>query len=127
MVDHGDEEIEEELATVLHLVLHRAAALEGVSCSNDESEVVCAQLRVVVRSVGVGKAGRCEDGRTLNTRLKTLLLERELLQLLEAIAISLAVDDGVLEDGSSRSVDDGLVDTVTTIFKGPAIALLIVL
>lgn len=66
MVNHGNEQVEEELATVLHLVLHSAAALEGVSGSDDEREVVCTELRIVVRSVGVGITGRCQNSRALD-------------------------------------------------------------
>jgi len=40
VVAHGDEEVEEELAALLHLDLHGATSLEGVPASNDESKVV---------------------------------------------------------------------------------------
>lgn len=43
MVDHGDEQIEEEWrSTRFHLQLHRAATLERVATADDESEIVCA-------------------------------------------------------------------------------------
>lgn len=58
VIDHGDEQVEEEFATVLHLVLHRPAALEGVASPDDESEVVSTQFRVTVGSVGVCEASR---------------------------------------------------------------------
>lgn len=66
MIDHSNEQVKEELATVLHFVLHRTAAFESVSSSNDEREIVSAQLRVVIRCIGVRKAGRRKDGRALN-------------------------------------------------------------
>jgi len=39
---HGDEEVEEEFAALLHLVLHCGAFLEVVSVSDDDCEVVAA-------------------------------------------------------------------------------------
>lgn len=96
VVYHGDEEIEEELAAILHFSLHCAAALERVSGSNDEREVVCTEFGVGVGSVGVGVTGRCQDSGALDTGLEALFLERQLLQLLESVFVGLAVDDGVL-------------------------------
>ena len=109
MIDHGDEQVEEELAAVLHLVLHCAAALEGVSGADDEREVVCAKLRVVVRSVGVCVTGGGQDGRALYARLEALLLERKLLQFLESVLVGLTVNDGVFQYRSNRRLNDGLV------------------
>lgn len=62
VVAEGDKEVEEQLAaSVEHLGLHGAAALEGVAAADDEGQEVCAQLGVVVRGVGVSVAGRQED------------------------------------------------------------------
>lgn len=58
MVAHGDEQVEEQRATVLHLGLHGAAPFECISAADDEGQVVCPQLGVVVGSVGVGIASR---------------------------------------------------------------------
>lgn len=59
MVGEGDEEVKEELAaSVEHLHLHGTATLEGRAAADDEGEVVCTQLGVIVRSVGVGVSGR---------------------------------------------------------------------
>jgi hypothetical protein len=70
MVAQGYKQVEEELgAAVEHLELHRPAPLEGVAAANDESEIVGAQLGVGVGSVGIGIAGRGEDGTGLNPRL----------------------------------------------------------
>ena len=77
MIHHRHEEVEEERRSAcLHLHLHRAAALEGVAATDDESEVVCAELGVAGRCVGVGVAGGGEDGAALDARLEALLLER---------------------------------------------------
>ena len=97
MIDHGDEQVEEEFAAILHLVLHCATALEGVSGSDDEREVVCTELRVVVRSVGVCVTGRRQDSRALNARLKALLLQSKLLQFLQSILVGLTIDDSLFQ------------------------------
>ena len=59
MVTHGDEEVEEHLATSLHLDSHGAASLEGVAAADDEREVVGSELSIVVRSMLVCPACRC--------------------------------------------------------------------
>ena len=127
VVDHGDEEVEEELAAGFHLVLHRAAALEGVARADDEGEVVRPELGVAVGRVGVRIACRGQDGRALDAGLETLLAEGELLQLLEPVPLSLAVDDGVLEDGSRGGLDSGLAGRRTAIFQAPCLTLAVVL
>jgi hypothetical protein len=53
MVTHGNEEIEEHLASLLHLDLHRAATLKRTAAANDESQIMCSQLRVIIGSMGV--------------------------------------------------------------------------
>ena len=42
MSTHGDEEVEEELAALLHFVLHGGALLEIVSVSDYDGKVVAA-------------------------------------------------------------------------------------
>jgi hypothetical protein len=70
MVAQGDEQVEEELsATIEHLELHGAAALEGAAAADDESEIVGPQLGIGVGSVGVGIAGGRQDGAGLDTGL----------------------------------------------------------
>lgn len=62
MVAQSHEQVKEELAAaVVHLELHRAAALEGGAAADDEGEVVSPQLGVRVGRVGVGEAGRGQD------------------------------------------------------------------
>ncbi len=62
MVAQSDKQIEEKLrATVEHLQLHRAAALEGAAAADDQREVVRPQLRVGVGRVGVCISGRRQD------------------------------------------------------------------
>ena len=40
MIDHGDKQIEEELATTLHLILHGATPLERVARPNNKRKIV---------------------------------------------------------------------------------------
>ena len=68
MVNHGNEQVEEQLAAAgLHLSLHGAAALEGAAATDDEGEVVGSQLGVGVGRVGVGVASGGEDGAALDS------------------------------------------------------------
>lgn len=67
MVAQGNKQIEKQLsATVKHLQLHRAAALEGIAAANDEREIVSTQLGVGIGGVGVGVASRGQDGTGLD-------------------------------------------------------------
>lgn len=127
VIYHGNEQVEEQLTAVFHLVLHRAAALEGVARADDERKVVRTKLGVVVRRIGVGVTSRCQDGRALDARLQALLAKSQLLQLLQSVLLSLAVDHCVLQDGSCRRVDHCLVGTVvvTAILECPGVALLV--
>ena len=54
MVTHGDEEVEEQGAALLHLQLHGAAFLEVLTAANDEGEVLGSKLRVRVWGLIVG-------------------------------------------------------------------------
>ena len=102
VVDHGNEQVEEQLTAVLHLVLHCAAALKGVARTDDQCEVVGTKLGVVVGCVGVGVTSRGQDRRALDARLQPLFAKSQLLELLEPVLLSLAVDHSVLQDGSCR-------------------------
>lgn len=63
VVTESDKEVEEQLAaSVEHLGLHGAAALEGVAAADDESEEVRTELGVIVGRVGVSVASRQENG-----------------------------------------------------------------
>lgn len=89
MIDHGDEQVEEQRrATHLHLMLQGAAALESVPAADDESEVMRTQLRVAGRGIGVGVAGGGEDGAALDAGLQTLLLEGETLEVGQSETVS---------------------------------------
>lgn len=67
MVAESNKKIKEQLGVAVeHLQLHGAAPLKCASATNDEGEVMGAQLGVRVGSVGVGVASRSEDGAALN-------------------------------------------------------------
>jgi hypothetical protein len=97
----------------MHLELHGAAAFECVSAADYEGKVVSSKLRVCVGSVGIGVASGREDRaaldsgfyvRSVSTRLSSkeveltqaLLPQRKTLQLVQAVLLCSAVDDGVL-------------------------------
>lgn len=126
VVAHGDKQVEEELAAMLHLVLHRAAALECVARADDEGQVVGAQLAIGVGRVGVGVAGGGHDGAALDTRLEALLAESKALELVKTVLLGGAVDDGVLQDHAHTvHIDGGF--TLAGILEAPAVPLLVVL
>lgn len=124
MVDHGDEQVKEELAAILHLVLHGAAALERVSSADNEGKIVCSEFGVAVGCVHVRKPSRCQDGRALNARLQALLPQSQLLQFLEAVFLSLAIHYSVLQDGADWCLNDSFAGAAgnSAIFKTPALA-----
>ena len=49
--------------------MHGATALKSVAASDNKGQIVSTQLGVGVGGVGVGVAGRSEDGAALDTRL----------------------------------------------------------
>jgi hypothetical protein len=65
MITHGDEEIEEELAALFHLLRHSSTALEGVATADDERQVVAAEFGVVIWRVGICPSSRVEQRRHL--------------------------------------------------------------
>lgn len=112
MVDQGNEQVEEQLAAILHLLLHGAAALESVTSPDYESEIVCSQLGVIVGRVGVCEASRRQNSAALNTRLKSLLAERELLQLFQTVSLSGTIEHCIFQDRPLIGEDDGLIGAI---------------
>lgn len=111
MVAHGDKQVEEELASaLLHGGLHGSAALKCTAAADDEGKVVGAQARVRVGRVGVRVRRRAQDGADINAGLETLLPEGEELELVEAVPVGGAVDDGVAQEfvAAAREIDGGL-------------------
>lgn len=53
MSTHGDEEVEEDLATLFHLSLHCRTFLEVVSIADDDGEIVTTNPRLAVGSMFV--------------------------------------------------------------------------
>ena len=136
MVAHGHEQVKEQFAAHLHLQLHGTATLESVSAANNKSEVMSAEARVSVRGVLVGVPGAAQDDADLDSALKALLAQRQLLELLEAVALSGTVHGRVTEDNVAHTgKEDGRLDTAaTTKFRAlhgrtlevPRVALLVV-
>jgi len=87
VVAHCNEEVEEQLATLLHLSLHSATAFECVAAADDEGEVVGSKPGICVRGVAIGPASGGQDDRDLDPRLKSLLSKSETLQLVETVAV----------------------------------------
>jgi hypothetical protein len=107
VVAHGDKEVEEELAAAgLHLSLHGAAALKGFAAADDEGEVMGAQAAIRVRGVGVGVLGRAQDCGDVDAGLEPLLAQGQALELIEAVAVGGAVDDGIAEDGGAYAGEE---------------------
>jgi len=73
VINHRDEQIKEEPSTVFHLVLHRATSLERVATTNDERQIVRAELRIAIGRVRIRVTSRSQDGAALDTRLEALL------------------------------------------------------
>ena len=111
VVAHGDEQVEEQLAAAgFHLSLHGAAALECLAAADDQGEVMGAQAAVRVWGVGVGVLGGAQDGCDVDAGLQPLLAKGEALELIEAVAVRGAVDDGIAEDVGAYAgkVDGGV-------------------
>jgi hypothetical protein len=92
MIHHGDKKIEEQLSSILHLVLHRTASLECVTRTNDQCEIVRSQLGIIVGRVGVGVAGGCQNGAALDAGLETLFAKCEALEFGKGVLFGGALD-----------------------------------
>jgi len=105
VVAHRHEQVEEELrVALLHLHLHRAAALEGLAAADDEGEVVGAEARVAGRRVRIREACTAQDSRHVDTSLQTLLPKSEALQIWQTETKRSAVDGCIPEDVVTRAV-----------------------
>lgn len=93
MITHRDEQIEPEAASIalLHLHLHGSAPLEDAARADDQGEVVGSQFAVALGGVGVGIAGRLQDGVAADPALQALLSQCQPLQLAQAVPIGCAV------------------------------------
>ena len=70
VVAERNEEIKKELgAAVVHLQLHRAAALKRAAAADDQGKIVCPQLRVGVGGVGIRIPRRRQNGAAWNAAL----------------------------------------------------------
>jgi len=150
VVAHRHEQVEEELrVALLHLHLHRAAALEGLAAADDEGEVVGAEARVAGRRVRIREACTAQDGRDVDAGLQALLTKSEALQVWQGEAERGTVNGCVTEDIVAHAVvvdGRGIVETdellrlvrvvrargeggscrVSCVLEGPRVALLVV-
>lgn len=105
MVAHRHKKIKEQFAaTDFHLHLHGSAPLESLATSDNQRQKVRSQSGVLVGGVFVCIPSGPEDHINRDSRLQTLLPERQALQFIEAELFGAAVDDGVFEENSAHSV-----------------------
>lgn len=78
MVAEGYKEIKEQLrASVEHLQLHCATSLESAAGSDDQSQIMCSQFGVGLRSVGICISCRGKDSAALNARFCFFVREKQ--------------------------------------------------
>ena len=94
MVTHSNEEVEEQLAALFHLLCHRCAALERVAAADDESEVVSSQLRIVLGSVSIRPTSRGQQRGHGDILLQALLAEGETFKVIKAIELCSTAGSG---------------------------------
>ena len=56
MITHGNKQVEEQRATLLHFELHGAAFLEVIAAADDEGEILSSKLRVGIRGMIISPA-----------------------------------------------------------------------
>lgn len=112
MVAHRHEQVKEQFSPHLHLHLHGSTTLECFPAADDQSEVMSAQPRVIVRCVLVGIPSTAQNDADLDPALQALLAQRELLELLEAVAVGSTVHSCVTEDKVIHTgVEKGWLDS----------------
>ena len=79
MIHHCHKQIKKHLAPQLHLILHCAAPLKRMPRPDNEREIVCPELGIVIRRVCVRIPSRAQDRAALDAGLETLFAERETL------------------------------------------------
>lgn len=77
MITHGNEQIEKQIATLLHLHLHRPTALKRRPTTDNQRQIVRAQLGLSIRRVRVCVPRTQQDCVTLDTRMEALLAQCE--------------------------------------------------
>ena len=93
MITHCDEQIEPQPPSIplLHLHLHGSAPLEDAARPDDQGQVMCSQLAIALRGVGVGIAGRLQYSVAADSALQALLSQCQPLQLAQAIPVGCTV------------------------------------
>ena len=107
MVAHRHKQIKEQPAARLHLLLHRAAALERAPAADDEREVVRAQTRVRVRRVRVRVSRAAQDRAHVDAILEALLAQGHPFELDQTVSIRGAIHGRVTQDdGTDAGVEE---------------------
>lgn len=104
MIAHRDKQIKEQLPPALHLHLHRPAPLERAPTPDDQSQIVCPQLRITVRRIGIRIPRTGQDRRALDATLQPLLPQRQPLQLLQPILLRGAINKRILQQLLARGI-----------------------
>lgn len=82
--------------TFFHLHLHRPAPLERRPTPDDQSQVMCPQLRIIVRGIRIRISRARKNSTALYPRLQPLLPQRQPLQVVQAISIGGTIKHGIL-------------------------------
>lgn len=124
MRTQSDKQIKEHRPTLLHLHLHRAAALERPARSYNQCQEMCPQPTVRVGSVRVGIPHAAKNRTDIDSRLQALLAKSEALQVWDVVADCGAVYGCIAENGLAGNcmVDGsgGAAGTVCVLLEGRA-------
>lgn len=85
MITHGNEQIEEHGATMLHFEFHVATLFEVVTIADNESEIMSSKLGVRIRCILICPSSRGKDGGNLHALSKTLLAKCKAFEVLKTI------------------------------------------
>jgi hypothetical protein len=107
MITQRHKQIKEKLPPTLHLQLHGSAPLKRLATPDDQRQVMSAQPRIRVRRVVIRIPRAPQDRRDLDAALQALLAQGQPLELLEAVLLRGAVDDGVFEQVLADGRDVG--------------------
>ena len=94
-------------STLLHLHLHRPAPLKRRPTPDDQSQIMCPQLRIVIRRIRICIPRTGEDSAALDTRLQSLFPQGQPLQIIQTISIGSAIKHRIFQQHLARaSVED---------------------
>lgn len=103
VVAHCHKQVEEQLASFLHLHLQGSAALKSLTTADDKSKVMSAQSGISLGCIVICISSRSQDHVGWKTTLKTLLSESKALELFQAVLLSSTVHCRVSENEISHT------------------------